>query len=344
MPYSPTILRERALADKSSADCYPVRFAPILRERIWGGDRLKAWFSLADPRPIGEYWLLSAHPGGVSVVENGPLKGMSLTELVARFPDAYLGQSPQERFPLLVKLIEAADDLSIQVHPDDSLARHAEGDYGKTEAWYILEHGPSAEIIYGHRFTGPEHFRRAVREKTVKQYVQYKPIRKDELIYVPAGTLHAILKGTIVLEIQQTSDVTYRVYDWDRPGANGKSRPLHTEQAALAMFAQSPAPPAVCQRKTLLRNDFVVHEHLLTCPLFVIERVQITAGQQYVLYPGKPGNPDVLVVLEGTGFVAYGKERRPVRFQKGDALLIPASLQRYQIHVVQSAKIIRCYY
>lgn len=344
MPYSPTTLLERELVDKSSADCYPVRFTPIIRERIWGGNRLKSWFSLQDPRPIGEYWLLSAHPGGISIVDNGPLKGMPLNELVALFPEAYLGQSPQERFPLLIKFIEAADDLSVQVHPADDYARQAEGDYGKTEAWYILEHGPSAEIIYGHGFTDPEHFRRSIREQTVKDYVKRRPIRKDELVYVPAGTLHAILKGTIVLEIQQTSDVTYRVYDWDRKDANGRSRQLHTEKAALAMFAAPPASPAVWQTITLLHNDSVVHEHLLSCPYFVIERVQINAGKRYVLRPGKPGNPDVLVVLEGAGFVAYGEQRHPVRFKRGDALLIPASLQRYQIHAEQQTKIIRSYY
>lgn len=344
MPSYPTVYPANELDSKSSADCYPVKFAPIFRERIWGGHRLKSWFSLTDPRPIGEYWLLSAHPSGISVVDNGPLKGMTLNELIARYPDEYLGQSPQDRFPLLVKLIEAADDLSVQVHPDDGFARQAEGDYGKTEAWYILEHGPSAEIIYGHRFSDVEQFRRSIQAKTVQDYLQRRPIQKDDLVFVPAGTLHAILQGTVLLEIQQTSDVTYRVYDWDRLDANGRSRQLHTEQAGTVMFRTPPVSHAVGQAKKLLQNDSVVHEHLLSCPFFEIERIQIGAGKSCVLATGRAGNPDVLVILEGEGFVAYGEQKQLVAFKKGDLLLIPASLRRYQIHAGQQVKIIRSYY
>ena len=344
MPFYPTACEANGLDTKSSADCYPVKFAPIFRERIWGGHRLKSWFSLEDSRPIGEYWLLSAHPSGISVVDNGPFKGMTLDELVSRFPDAYLGRSPQERFPLLIKLIEAADDLSVQVHPDDTFARKAEGDYGKTEAWYILEHSPQAAIIYGHRFSDREQFWRSIQEQTVKAYLEQRPINQDELVYVPAGTLHAILQGTILLEIQQTSDVTYRVYDWDRLDANGRSRELHTEQAAEVMFRTSAIPQADCQTRSLRQNDHFVHDRLLSCPFFTIERLQIDAGTSCGMLTGKAGNPDVLVVLEGTGFITYGEPKQTVPFKKGDLLLVPAPLLHYQLHAVLPGKIIRSYY
>lgn len=344
MPFYPTACSANELDTKSSADCYPVKFAPICRERVWGGDRLKAWFSLQDSRPIGEYWLLSAHPSGVSVVDNGPFAGMTLNELVARFPDDYLGRSPQERFPLLVKLIEAADDLSVQIHPDDSYARTKEGDYGKTEAWYILEHEPDGEIIYGHRFTDADHYHRSIREKTVLDYLERRPIRKDELVYVPAGTLHAIRKGTILLEIQQTSDVTYRVYDWDRLDVNGRCRELHVEQAAAVMFRTQTSAQDACQTKQLRQTDAAVHEQLLSCPFFTIERVHMQAGGTFTMRLGRAGNPDILVALEGDGYVEYGQHKQRIAFTRGELLLIPASLHTYQIHADHPVRMIRSYY
>jgi len=343
MPFYPTSSEARKLDIKSSADCYPVRFKPIAQERIWGGDQLKSWFSLRDSRPIGEYWLLSAHPSGISVVENGPYKGMPLNELVSRYPDAYLGCSPQDRFPLLIKLIEAADDLSVQVHPDDHYARKKEGDYGKTEAWYILDHGSTAEIIYGHRFSDREQYRRSVQVRTVKNYLLHRPIQKDELVYVPAGTLHAIRKGTVLLEIQQTSDVTYRVYDWDRLDQHGKSRQLHTEQAAEVMFSPMSVSLADWQTRTLSQNEKFVHEHLLTCPYFTIERLRMAAGATCPMQTGRAGNPDVLVCLEGEGFVSCGQEQQ-IPCKRGDLLLIPANQLRYQIYAVHPLKLIRTYY
>jgi mannose-6-phosphate isomerase len=342
MPYDLTACISSGSDCKSSADCCPVKFAPIFRETIWGGDRLKPWFSLNDARPIGEYWLLSAHPSGVSVVADGPLQGMTLNELISRFPEAYLGRSPQNRFPLLIKLIEAADDLSVQVHPDDAYALKAEGDYGKTEAWYILEHGPAAEIVYGHRFADPDHFRRAVKERTVRHFLRRRPIRKDDLVFVPAGTLHAILKGTILLEIQQTSDVTYRVYDWDRVDASGKGRKLHIEQAETVMFSVPPVSRADLQTKKIMADGHVIHEQLLSCPYFTIDRIQAQAGNSCPLSLGKAGNPDVLVILAGEGSVRWGKQH--VTFRQGDALLIPASLAQYEIRAARDAKIIRAYY
>ncbi|WP_421617837.1 type I phosphomannose isomerase catalytic subunit [Brevibacillus sp. TJ4] len=344
MPFYPTACEANKLDTKSFADCYPVTFKPIVQERVWGGSRLKSWYSLDDVRPIGEYWLLSAHPSGVSVVDSGPFAGMRLDELTARYPEDYLGRSPQERFPLLVKLIEAADDLSVQVHPDDSYALQAENDYGKTEAWYILDHASPGEIIYGHRFADADHFRRSLQRKNVLEYLNRRPIGRDELVYVPAGTLHAIRKGTILLEIQQTSDVTYRVYDWDRVDAKGSSRQLHIDQAAAVMFRTDQSEQTIWQRKTLASRNDGVHERLLSSPFFTIERLSIPDHRHYVLHSGRPGNPDVLIVLEGEGWLEYGQPQQHISYKKGDLLLIPASIPSYRVHADRRAKIIRTYY
>jgi mannose-6-phosphate isomerase len=322
---------------------YPVKFAPVCKERIWGGQRLKSWYGIQDSRKIGEYWLLSAHPHGVSVVQNGEFKGMNLQDLVAQYPEAYLGRSPQQRFPLLIKLIEAADDLSVQVHPDDPYAEREENDYGKTECWYILDHEPGAEIIYGHRFIDKDHFHQSVHEHTVGDYLERMPVSKDQLVFVPAGTVHAILKGITLLEIQQTSDVTYRIYDWDRVDSEGNGRELHIQQASeVIRFA--PEQDRGFQMRNIFRSQFVVHDHLLTCPYFDIERIEMLENGTYSLSLGKEGNPDVLVILEGEGRVEYGEEKESVAFQKGDALLVPGTLANYRIRAIKGAKIIRSFY
>ncbi len=323
---------------------YPVKFAPLCQERVWGGHRLKSWFSVQDSRPIGEYWLLSAHPSAVSVVENGVFKGLTLHDLTKNYPEAYLGKSPQPRFPLLVKLIEAADDLSVQVHPDDRYARKMEGDYGKTESWYILDHSPEADIIYGHRFRDREHFIRSVDQMTVKRHLKREKINKDDLVYVPAGTLHAILQGTVLLEIQQTSDVTYRVYDWDRRDEQGVSRPLHIEQAARVMQFAPPARPPICTPDSMFQNHFVTHDRLLACSYFTLERMTIAAGNTYECRLGRAGNPDVLIAVEGAGCLAYGDDGARVPFARGNALLVPAYLSTYRIVSETDVKLIRAFY
>jgi mannose-6-phosphate isomerase len=330
------------------AEPYPIKFTPIPQERIWGGHQLKSWFSIQEERPIGEYWLVSAHPNALNVVQYGAFSGMSLNELTQKYPDAYLGQSPQKRFPLLIKLIEAADDLSVQVHPDDSFALQWENDYGKTEAWYILDTWEQGEIVYGHTFSDKDHFLQCVREKKIPQFLERRKVHPDELVYVPAGTLHAILKGTVLLEIQQTSDVTYRVYDWDRVDREGKSRTLHTKQAAdVIRFGPHPAEENQkldSERKTIFQNDRISHQRLLACPYFTIEKIEMQAGNRYECSLGRKGNPDVLIILNGEGSVSYLPKGEAIPIRKGDALLIPATLSNYEIHADTDMKWIRTFY
>ncbi len=324
---------------------YPVKFAPIAQERIWGGSKLKKWFDVNSDVPIGEYWVLSGHPNATSVVANGALAGKTLVQLTEEFPEFYLGDSPQDRFPLLIKFLEAADDLSVQVHPDDQYAQEKEGDFGKTEAWYILEHKPGVKIVYGHYFKNRDEYKLAIKEKRVREYLRYKEIEKDQLIFIPSRTLHALLAGTVLIEIQQTSDVTYRVYDWDRIDSQGRSRELHVEKAAdVIAYGEPEVQKGTGQaRYTQVETGNVKHEHLVTCPYFVIEKVWIK-GESYSMESGKKGNPDILVVAEGEGILDLGEGIAPLSLQRGDTVLVPAVAEKYRIHTKSGIKLLRTYY
>ncbi|WP_062310218.1 type I phosphomannose isomerase catalytic subunit [Alicyclobacillus sendaiensis] len=323
---------------------WPVKCKPVAMERIWGGDELKPMFGVKTDRPIGEYWVISAHPNGMSVVDGGPFDGKTLQELVEAHPEAYLGQrAPQKRFPLLVKFIEAHDDLSVQVHPDDAYAQAHEGDAGKTEAWYVLDAPADGKVILGNSFPDRDTYLQAVRDGRVREYLTYRPIRKGDLVFVPSRTLHALLRGTKVLEIQQTSDVTYRVYDWDRVDANGKPRELHVEKAAdvIAYGTEPPAPEPVAM---VDKPGFDI-VRLVSCPYFTIDRVRVR-GRSAEMETGVRGNPDCAVVVEGSGHlrcVAEGQEvRLPVK--AGDALVIPADVPQYAWEADEALTVIRAFY
>ncbi|WP_442601306.1 type I phosphomannose isomerase catalytic subunit [Paenibacillus sp. KN14-4R] len=325
---------------------YPVKFAPLSHKRIWGGSQLKEWFGETSEEKIGEYWVLSGHPSSTSTVVNGELTGKSLVELTEMYPDAYLGQSQQKRFPLLIKFLEASDDLSVQIHPSDDYAQIHEGDYGKTEAWYILDADEGAKINYGHSFTDRAHYLEAIRDGKVQDYLNYKPVKQDQIVFVPAQTMHALLAGTVLIEIQQTSDVTYRVYDWNRVEADGKHRELHIEKAADVMRygdeQQEVNLGTDDRRYMIVDNDQVTHEHLVTCPYFIIEKMIVRDGL-HTLQLGKVGNPDVLVVADGAGELS-GEGFEPVLLKKGDTVLIPSTVGAYQVSSTSELRLLRTYY
>lgn len=322
----------------------PVKFIPVATERIWGGSLLKSWFQVDREAPIGEYWVVSGHPNGMSVVANGKFAGKTINELTERHPEAYLGKSPQSRFPLLIKFIEAADDLSVQIHPDDAYADEHEGDFGKTEAWYILDHEPGAEMIFGHTFESKQEYLKAVKDQRVHDYLRRVRIEKEQVVFVPARTLHALLAGTVLIEIQQTSDVTYRMYDWDRTDASGKPRTLHIEKAAdVLIYEDNTSPISANQQKSVIReSEHMKHEHLLTCPYFTIEKLSVFNGQA-ALESGRAGNPDVLIVAGGEGELVY-RSGDSIALTRGDAVLIPGTLDNYRVSSRTEIQLIRTYY
>jgi len=332
---------------------YPLKFKAITQQRIWGGSQLKSLFHVHSTEKIGEYWVVSGHPNATSIVENGGLAGKNLNEVIAEFPSEYLGQSPQKRFPLLIKFLEADDDLSVQIHPNDEYALREEHDYGKTEAWYILQSKPNGNIIYGHSFQNRSQYIQAVENKTIKSFLQKQPISADDFIFVPSQTIHALLAGTTLIEIQQTSDVTYRVYDWDRHDADGKGRKLHIEQAADVMYygeAEKTRERELnkSQRYTIASSQGVNHEHLVACAYFTIEKIKLSAAE-YKLTLGNSGNPDILVVASGQGVLHWQEangQHENITIISGEAILIPAIFSHYTLQAAgeQELVLLRTFY
>ncbi|GMA07573.1 mannose-6-phosphate isomerase [Tetragenococcus halophilus subsp. flandriensis] len=209
----------------------PLFMEPVFQEKIWGGNSLHSEFGFELPsKKIGEDWAISAHPHGVSTVQNGLFKGQKLDQLWRDHQELF-GNQEGNVFPLLVKILDAADDLSVQVHPDDNYALKHEGEFGKTECWYIIDAKPGAQIIYGHTARTREELAQMIEEGRWDDLLHKVTVKKGDFFYVPSGTIHGIGKGIMILETQQSSDTTYRVYDYDRKDDQGNPRKLHIEQS-----------------------------------------------------------------------------------------------------------------
>ena len=231
---------------------YPLKFRPRLKERIWGGDAIvrrrgRCLSRVAKDRLYGESWDISTVKGDVSVVANGMLKGNNLRELIEVYMGDLVGEDNFMRFglefPLLIKYLDCNDKLSVQVHPDDALAEERHGSYGKTEAWYIADCKPGAALYLGfkNRNITREEYIEAVAEQRLEEMLNRIEVKPGDLFFIPAGTVHALGAGIEVVEVQQTSDITYRIYDWDRVDASGKSRELHTALAVDAIDFEADA-------------------------------------------------------------------------------------------------------
>ena len=276
---------------------YPLTFDPIFKERIWGGEKLQTELHKPIHQPlIGESWEVSTVKGDVSVISNGTLKGTSLQALIEQAPEALLGSAVYKRFgtdfPLLIKFIDAAQDLSIQVHPDDALAKARHNSFGKTEMWYIMEADPNASIIIGfNRNVSKEEYQSHLENKTLSQLLNYEKVSHGDMFFIPAGKIHAIGAGVLLAEIQQTSDITYRVYDFDRKDKHGNYRELHTELALDAIDFE---------RKDDFRKSYSSTENTINpavaSPYFTTDYLKITqetpltlSGDSFHIYIGVAG-------------------------------------------------------
>lgn len=214
---------------------YTLKLKPALKDYLWGGTRLKTEYKMeSDLEKVAEAWVLSTHKDGPSVVLNGELCGKTLTEAVEIFGADCLGENGKKfsYFPILIKLIDARDDLSVQVHPNDEYALKVEGEYGKTEMWYIVDCEEGAALYYGFKEEiSKEEFRKKIADNTITDVLNRVPVKKGDVFFIPSGTIHAIGRGILIAEIQQNSNTTYRVCDYGRLGADGKPRPLHIDKA-----------------------------------------------------------------------------------------------------------------
>ena len=297
---------------------------PVYKETIWGGDRLKTEFSYPIPgERTGECWAISAHSAGDTVVcaPGTPYDGRRLSELWENEPQLF-GYAKGDRFPLLVKIIDAADDLSIQVHPDDAYAKeHENGSLGKTECWYILACDPGATIVIGHNAASKEEVRAMIEEKRWNDFIREVPVHPGDVFQIEPGTIHAIKGGTMLLETQQSSDVTYRVYDYDRL-QNGQPRQLHIKQSLDVIRA--PFDESVCVKTPVILRDDLDCEiaNLVTCRYYCVDRIRIRRGGAGVtLYTrGRFLN---MSVVEGAG------ELDKERICKGNHFILPAGYGAY---------------
>ncbi|MDF7639118.1 mannose-6-phosphate isomerase, class I [Lactobacillus sp. ESL0791] len=210
----------------------PIFLTPAFRPKIWGGRKLKTIFNYDIPDgKVGEAWIISAYKNDAATVSHGELKGKTLREVYQEHPELF-GMPKEKEFPLLVKFLDANDSLSVQVHPDDDYARKYENDNGKTESWYVLQADPGAYLIYGHTAKTREELADMIHQGKWDELLRKVPVKTGDFFYVPAGTIHALTKGILVIETQQSSDVTYRLYDYDRVDSKtGKKRELHTEKS-----------------------------------------------------------------------------------------------------------------
>lgn len=305
----------------------PVKLAPAFKDYLWGGERLKTeWGKRTDLQPLAESWELSAHRDGPSVVLNGPFAGQTFPAYLQANPSA-AGGPADGLFPVLIKLIDAAKPLSVQVHPDDAYAQRVEGEPGKTEMWYIVDAQPGAFLYYGFkREASREEVERRIRDGTLAEILNDVPVHPGDVFFIEAGTLHAIGAGILIAEIQQSSNTTYRVYDYNRRGADGKLRPLHI-QKALDVLRLAPPTRAVGPAGQPVRRAGCVETLLASCPYFTVSRLQVSGCAEGSV---KEGSFQSLLCIEGKGALLYG-EGGSLAFEKGDSLFLPAGFGAYRI-------------
>ena len=301
---------------------YPLRLSYYAKTALWGGDTLKtAWNKPCEFDKLAETWELTVRPEADNRVLGGALDGRSLGELVAQDPLMVSDRGEGDFFPLLIKLIDARDRLSVQVHPDDDYARRVEGDQGKTEMWYIVDATEDAEIIYGlPDGVDRDDFRRAFSEGRVNEAVHRVKVRAGETYFIPSGLLHAIGDGCLIGEIQQNSDLTYRVYDYDRRGADGQLRELHVEKAmdVIRPFSEAEVDAIRFSRTPQYEEG----ECLAACPYFEVRRLVLD---------GTPTTLEVraasfrhLLCVGGSGVIRFEGEAYPIA--RGDSYFLPAGL------------------
>lgn len=293
-----------------------VKLLPACKDYLWGGEKLRKDYGIqSDLHPLAEAWMLSCHPDGPSMVATGKLAGRSLPEYLAVKGSGCLGTrcARFQELPILVKLIDARGDLSIQVHPSDSYALEHEHQYGKTEMWYVLDCEPGAVLYYGFRHQiSREEFARRIQENTLPEVLNAVPVEKGDVFFIPAGTLHAIRKGILVAEIQENSNVTYRVYDYGRVGVDGRPRQLHIPQA-LEVTERTPPPVTPDFRGHLAQCSYFTVDVMEGCFEDVCDETSFTS----------------LLVLEGEGMLRENREE--MAFCKGESLFIPAGTGAYSV-------------
>jgi mannose-6-phosphate isomerase len=308
---------------------YPIKFKPILKERIWGGDKLHKLFG-KEPQdfPVGESWEISAIPGSVSIVENGDLKGKSIQFLIDTYKEKFLGEIVFKKygthFPLLVKFIDATEDLSVQLHPNDQLAFSRHNCSGKEEMWYILNAEKDSHLYFGfNKELTKETYASILKDKLLPTVLHHQKVKKGAIYHIPTGRVHAIGRGIVLAEIQQSSDITYRLFDWERKDSSGKKRKLHTELALDAIDFTIPT-----HFETFYRAKENFFSPVLDSNYFKTKILNV-ATTKHIATSSKDSFT-IYMCVKGKGGICNGTHTTKIKM--GECILIPASFKKYTIN------------
>jgi len=323
-------------------ELYPLKFKPQFKEKIWGGQHLKEYLnkSLPENKKIGESWEISGIQDNISVIENGYLQGNNLQELIEIYMGDILGDRIYKQFgiefPLLIKFIDANDILSIQVHPDDELARKRHNAFGKTEMWYIIEAEKDAELISGFsKKIDKETYLKQLESNRLPDILNYEKVQKGNVFFIPSGRVHAIGKGIVLAEIQQTSDVTYRIFDWNRKDDQGNYRELHTDLALDAIDFN-----VYDNYKTPYKIKPNKDSKILNCKYFNTNIIQFdeTIEKDY----NQLDSFVIYICLDGKFEIIYN-ETEKIHIEKGETILIPAVFEHLVLNPVVQSKLLEVY-
>jgi mannose-6-phosphate isomerase len=320
---------------------YPLKFKTIYKDKIWGGQKIRTYLhkDFGNLPNCGETWEISGVKSDVSVVDGGALEGQSLADLLEQYKDELVGKAVYERFgnvfPLLVKFIDANEDLSIQVHPDDVLAKERHNSFGKTEMWYVIEADPGSSLIAGFsEEVNQEIYVDKLQSGHLTDILNREDVKAGDVFFLPAGRVHTIGKGLLIAEIQQTSDITYRIYDFDRVDDKGEKRELHTQEALAAIDYKK--YPNYRTDYTPVKNEDV---HLVSCPYFTTNVLDYTEGvsKDYSQFDSFV----IHVCLEGCYELNYNGESYAVKM--GECLLVPNSVNNVELSTTTGFKILESY-
>ena len=308
---------------------YPLKTTPLFKQYIWGGDNMKKLYNKDIPGiPTAESWEVACHPNGTVTVANGKLAGATLSEIIEKAGSDLLGDniSTDEKFPLLLKVLDAKDKLSVQVHPNDEYAAINEnGEKGKTEMWYVLSAEPGAQLIYGFKEgVTKQGYADAIENGTLEDILNYVDVNAGDVFFIPAGTVHAIGAGLIIAEMQQNSDTTYRVYDYNRTDKDGNKRELHIAKALDVSDISPPKGSVKSEGVTAVYDDNTAITYV-TCEYFAFEEVSIKSEIELKT----DGKMQILFFAEGAGNIIHTGD--PVWCDAGDSVIIPAATKEFSI-------------
>lgn len=301
---------------------YPLLLKPPIKDYLWGGTKLKTDFGFETDKEIAaEAWMLSAHKDGMNIVLNGEHKGKTINEVLEIWGEEALGKKAKEfsYFPILIKFIDAKQKLSVQVHPADDYALSVEGEYGKTEMWYVVDCKDGAELIYGFKENiSKEEFEKRIEDNTLTEVCNSVLVHKGDVFFIDAGTLHAIGEGILIAEVQQNSNTTYRVSDYGRLGADGKPRELHIEKALAVTKCEVPQIPYGNIGKVTVNGENTIRE-LASCDKFTAKLLELCGSMDICSTDSFVS----LIVIDGQASVEWDDNK--IEAKKGDSIFIPAS-------------------